>query len=476
MVAVPFPVTSSPGAHPQEGAGRLINCYSVKTEQGAATPIKWKRSPGLTELMTSASYVGFRGFIEATSTQLLAVLGERVVLITSSGGLYPETDLGALDGTDLVTVAKNNAATPDYVCVTSDGAFNLFVGSPPTDFADADLDHQPNSVCAVKGYFVFTSADGRIAASDLNSVSVNALSFTTAPGPLLRGVSYRDQLFAFGADFCQVYADRGLSPFPLELQTTIPVGIAGTHAVTGWEGGFTGVLAWVAQDDTVRVLDGYSPAIVSTEDVSRDIAATPDKSVLQMSCYMSSGQAFITVTRPGFWTWEFNKTTGTWNERKSYGGECWRAQRTVRAFGKWLAGDRDTGQLYEISATAYQEGADPLVMEMTSGIIQAFPARLSVPRLDVNVTAGVGSAAGSDPIQTDPQMEIVWSRDGGYRWGTPVWRALGGEGESRTSVSVNNLGATVNGKGYRIRLRVSDPVPVSVMGAEISGVEKRAAA
>ena len=34
MTAVPFPVTSAPGARPQESAGRLINAYAVKTEQG----------------------------------------------------------------------------------------------------------------------------------------------------------------------------------------------------------------------------------------------------------------------------------------------------------------------------------------------------------------------------------------------------------------------------------------------------------
>jgi hypothetical protein len=73
-------------------------------------------------------------------------------------------------------------------------------------------------------------------------------------------------------------------------------------------------------------------------------------------------------------------------------------------------------------------------------------------------------------------MEIVWSRDGGYSYGTPVLRAMGSEGASKTVVKVNNLGACRTGNAYRIKLRVSDPVPVTVMGAAIDGVEKRAAA
>ena len=50
MFAAPFPVTSAPGARPQESAGRLINAYAVKTEQGARGPLKWLRAPGLREL------------------------------------------------------------------------------------------------------------------------------------------------------------------------------------------------------------------------------------------------------------------------------------------------------------------------------------------------------------------------------------------------------------------------------------------
>jgi hypothetical protein len=84
MVAVPFPVTSAPGARPQESAGRLINTYAVKTEQGAPTPLRWTRTSGLRELMTVAGQAGFRGFLEINGN-LRAVTNGRVVLITRAG-------------------------------------------------------------------------------------------------------------------------------------------------------------------------------------------------------------------------------------------------------------------------------------------------------------------------------------------------------------------------------------------------------
>ena len=94
----------------------------------------------------------------------------RVVLVTRTGALYSVTDLGALSGARPITIASNNASPPNIVAVTENGAFNLFADAAPTDFADADLP-QPICVCNVNGYFAFAIADGRIFASDLNSVA-----------------------------------------------------------------------------------------------------------------------------------------------------------------------------------------------------------------------------------------------------------------------------------------------------------------
>ena len=474
MVAVPFPVTSAPGARRQESAGRLINAYAVKTEQGAPTPLKWTRSPGLRALMTVPGQAGFRGFLEINGN-LLAVMNGRVVLVTRAGELYSATDLGALSGTLPVTIAKNNAMPPNIVAVSENGAFNLFTGAPPTNFADADLP-QPNSVCVLNGYFVWTTADGRIFASDLNSLSVSSLSFTMAQqrsDGLLRGVAFGGYFYAFGPSSCEIYRDAGLSPFPLEYVSMIPRGLAGAHAVAGAEEGWSNQLVWAADDDVVYRLSGTIPEPVSTQDVSRAIAATPDKSVLRASVHMAGGFAFWCLTRPGHWSWELNLRSGTWNERRSYGAESWRAACTVKAFGQWIAGDAASGKLFASDAETFREGDDALVFEVVSGAVLAAPERLAIARLDLAMTAAAGRAAGDDPIETDPQVEISWSLDGGYRWSTPVWRAIGREGESARTITVNRLGLT-GPKGIRIKLRVSDPVHVTLHGAELTLIEKRA--
>ena len=44
MVAVPWPISSSPGLKPQEGAGRLINVFAEP--RGEDTGPVWRRAPG----------------------------------------------------------------------------------------------------------------------------------------------------------------------------------------------------------------------------------------------------------------------------------------------------------------------------------------------------------------------------------------------------------------------------------------------
>ena len=160
MTAIPVPVSSAPGIVGQEGGGRLINCFAVKQEPGARYPVVWWRSAGLRQVIDIATHNHLRGGILAGAT-LLVAMNSRVHAVTVAGETFSSSNLGALAGSLPVTIARNNAATPDIVCVSENGCFNLFTGSAPTSFADPDLP-QPNSVSVINGYFIWTIGDGRI--------------------------------------------------------------------------------------------------------------------------------------------------------------------------------------------------------------------------------------------------------------------------------------------------------------------------
>jgi hypothetical protein len=463
MPDIVFPTSSAPGVRPQESGGRLINAFAEATPYGAPSKVIIRRSPGLLKKQESVNHVHTRGFLDAAGL-LLWVLNDRVLSVDNS---FVTVDLGALVGTLPVTLAKNNALVPNYVAVTENGCFNLFTGSPPTSFADADLPGSPTSVCDMDGYFVWTFSDGRVFASDLNSVNVNALSFTTEQGLIARrAIRYTGLLFIFGDKWTGVYSDTGTIPFPFTRQgVIIPRGIVGTHAIAGWETGWANELLWVGDDYIVYKLEGYTPTPVSNNDVSRAIysAVRAGKSgFIEAYVYMYEKNAFWVVSCHDEWTWEYNLSTGEWNERVSYGRPNWKGHRSIRIYERWLTGDELTGDLFEVSGTYFLEGVDPLIWHVESGALSGFPNRTVIPRAAFNMTTGVGDFA----IEGDPKVEISWSLNGGQSYGNPVIRRLGGPGETNSHPYILSSGLS-RGQGVRYRLRVSDPVHVGLSGGTV---------
>lgn len=460
-MTINWPVTSAPGARFGESAGRLINAFAEPLGEGARAPIVRKRVPGLTNAATS-SFFGCRA-LHLVGTTLLAGFSGRVASVDLTAGTM--TNLGSLAGSGRFTVAHNNASTPNIVAVTDTGAFNLYVGSAPDVFADGDLPAGPTSVAFQSGYFFFGYRDGRIFASGLNAVTINALDFTTAqtrPGGVTRLIPYNGELLAMGPNAIDVYRNTGnASGFPYSYGDTIDMGLLGKFAVAGFEDGWVNRLIFVGGDYVVYTLDGYSAVPISTPDVVRSLQTVEDGDDLEASVYTIGPHAFWVISGPGF-TWEYNVSTGWWNERRTNGSSRWRATRSVRVDNRWIVGSVDNGTLYEIDARTYKEGTLPLVWEVQSVPGAAFPARIAFPRADFDFVVGVGVAAGSDPIETDPTVALSWSDDGGGRWSTPLFRSLGGEGERNTRISLFRTGLS-GPIGRQWKAVVSDPCYVGLI-------------
>src|SRR5262245_990071 len=122
MVAIPFPMSTSPGfqAH-AEGSGRLINLYAEPL--GEQRGVKRVRVPGLTSFATS-SETGFRGMMEVGGTVYAAYSGKLNKFTSAGGAMAFQSNLS---GTASVYFARNNNLIPgpDRVVVTETGAFAI---------------------------------------------------------------------------------------------------------------------------------------------------------------------------------------------------------------------------------------------------------------------------------------------------------------------------------------------------------------
>lgn len=469
-VDITFPTSTSPGLRSSEGAGRLINCYAEPIGEGGRAIATRHRSPGLTNFGTT-SRTGCRGFMEVSGTLYAAFSGQLEKFSTAGGA---STNVGTLNGTKKGFFARNNAATPDKVFVDPDGNIYTFTPTATTSGFDADLP-AANSVTDLDGYLVFTIGDGRAFATDLNSTSVNALSFGKAeakPDGLTRGVTWGQRLLLCGPETIEVWTDQGLTPFPFARSEVIPTGIAGPYCITGFERNFSKGIFIVAADNTVRQLNGYTFEKISTPDLDGLIEGVSDKTELEMCSYISRGHAFIELSSTT-WTWVYNINNQKWHERKKYLGTRSRITNTYYAFSKWLCGDTETGNVQQIVNTAALEIANPLVCEVWSAPVEKFPNRVRVASAYFDFAVGVGEASGTDPIATDPTVEISWSDDGGQTFSTPRQRKLGRQSRGLTRIRVNQCGQT-GSQGRIWKVTMSDPVHFGLMGGQMSA-ELRAA-
>lgn len=467
MTAINFPVTTSPGRTTSEGAGRLINCRAEALGEGAQAGYVRHRVPGIASWGTS-SETGLRGTLVVGST-VYAAFASRVVKWASSAG-GASAAVGDLAGTDRVFFARNNKRpTPDIVLVCQAGAFKM-VSDVISDLNDADLP-SPTDVCFLDGYFFFGIADGRCFASGLNAITVGANDFITAEAKsdtLYRVVPWNGQLMICNSGSIEVWAGQPVNDtgFPFNRVAVIQRGIAGQGAIAGYQDGFGKSLFFVGDDNSVHQLVGYTPQKISPPDLDRLIEAVSDKSTIDMCVYNVGSHPVLVVASPS-WTWEFDLSGPAWNERQSYLDTHWRGTRAFYAYGKWLCGDLSSGNIGEITNTVSTEFGETLVAEAWSLPVQKFPNRIRCPRADFNFSTGVGLETGSDPNETDPNIEVSYSDDGGYSFSTPRTRQLGRQGKPRSRVTTFNNG--MSGPQGRIwKVRMADPRHFGLMSGEMS--------
>lgn len=285
------------------------------------------------------------------------------------------------------------------------GTFGAFTGNP-TPFNAGGILPEPNSVCFQDGYFFFTIGSGQIYASSINGLTVGALTFITvqakADVQLLRGIAFSGLLLAFTTGSCEVWQDAAIpSPaFPYSRIGVLEVGLIQPNAIAGFDTGFS-ELIWVAQDFGVHWMTANQLADIkiSPPDLDRLIEAEVRAgNTLEAGCYIAAGKKFWALSSPD-WTWEFNLQTKKWNERWSLASSGifgrWRATGGHPAFGKWLVGDEQSGDLLYVDDTNYTENGAVQLWRMESGPVKDFPSELRIARGDFNFVFGVGQDVGS---------------------------------------------------------------------------------
>lgn len=280
----------------------------------------------------------------------------------------------------------------------------VFTGAPLAYNGGGNLP-QPNSVANQDGYFFFTIADCRVFASGLNALTQNALTYVTiqakADVTLLRGIPFSGLMLFFTTGHCEAWQDgANVAPnFPYNRYAVLEYGLVQSAAIAGWETGFSELL-WVAQDFGVYWLTpgSLAPVKVSPPDLDRLIEAQVRAgNLLEAGTEVYGGKKFWSISSPA-WTWEFNVTTKRWHERQSWNaGQYGRKRATCGhpAFGKWLVGDQQSGNILFVDDTNFTENGSPMLFRVESGPVRDFPETAAIGRADFDFVFGTATVVGN---------------------------------------------------------------------------------
>jgi hypothetical protein len=223
---------------------------------------------------------------------------------------------------------------------------------------------------------------------------------------------------------------------------------------------------------------GGVPQIISNQAVEQKLAKVlfaGRQDRITMWSYEEAGHAFLVVNLPrapatvnnpeqASMTWVFDAATGIWHERGYWNPEDGAFERILGDYhahwqGRHYLGAYDTATIYEMSLDYYRENTEEIVRLRECGPLNLSNARFRVLSVEVDMEVGVGRDGGVQG--SDPQL-MMKSRFGTGAWSYIVNRPFGEIGEGRTRVRYGPCGI---GQNFYLSLSVSDPVPVTIMGA-----------
>jgi hypothetical protein len=446
-----IPTESTIGRSGQEANCRLINGYAETL--GADTDGKSRfviyPDPGLAIWSQRTYTAPSRGLVLLNDTHLLALLGQQLVQFATDGS---SAVLLNLTGSDRMTMARNLNVTTQVAMVSDGGTYTLLsngaVTNPTTGFS------APNSVCYLRGFFVFTTPEGLVfhSASD-DGTTFNALSFGYAQSEAdtkIRAYASAGFLYIFGARSMEIWTDAGTTPFAFApLQQFIHLGLMAKYSIAENDKG----LIWVDHNGIVRFGRDGGAQRVSTHSVERaiEMLSDTDRPNMSGSYFAIDGHEFYALSSTQ-WTWVYDLSMQRWHERISYGDVRWHGDQTILFNGHYVSSDYRNGTLYQVDSDEMTEGGNEFVLELWLPYMHNFSNSLIIDRVDLDIIAGEGNISGTSADDINPVITIDYSDNGGKIFRGERAISAGSTGKFSAKVRANRWGRSdQKGRIWRVR-------------------------
>jgi hypothetical protein len=453
---------------------RMVNMFPEATTDGGKTAGFLNRTPGLEFLQTvGTGPIRALWAHQTNGSDFYVVSGTEVYKLLSLTGT--PVKLGDVSGTGPVSIADNGTQIffacngPSYIY---NETTNVFAQITDPDFPGAV------TVGYLDGYFVFNEPNSQRVwvTSLLDGLSVDPLDFASAEGSpdgLVAVIVDHREAWMFGSDSVEVWYDAGNADFPLaRIQGAFnEIGCVAAYSVAKLDNG----LFWLGTDargqGIVYRANGYTSVRVSTHAIEYAIAQYGNISDALAYTYQQEGHAFYVLTFPSAnATWVYDVSTQAWHERAGFDNGAFMRHRSncqCNFEGNILVGDFENGNVYKFNLDIY---ADNGGIQKWLRSWRALPTgannlkRTAQHSLQLDAETGVGLNLGQG---STPEAMLRWSDDGGHTWSNEHWKQMGAIGQYGYRTIWRRLGMTLKLRDRVYEVSGTDPVKISVMGAEL---------
>lgn len=441
-------------------AQRSINLYTSRSEVGnSKAPSILCPTPGH-KIFTPLPIQSIRG-LHTTSDRAFAVSYNTFYEIFSDGTYVNRGTITtstsnpvSIQDNGLQVMIVDGTATGGYIFTLGTNVFTKitapgFEGAVTVDFLD--------------GYFIINRPNSqKYQISDLyDGLTWDALDVANAEGSpdnLIAVVSVHRQTFLIGQTTIEVVYNSGASPFPIERVQGVFIEYGCTAAFSVQQTANT--IFWIGEDkagqNVVWMSEGYNAKRISTEAIEYYLNQY-DVSTVTSYSYQELGHYFIQWNIIGAPTSiVYDVTGGEWHERARFNPVAGRFERDranfhMYAFGKHLVSDYENGNIYEQSTDILMDDTYLIKRQRTLPYVSDDLEYLYFSRFQVDCQTGVGTVTG-ESYDTDPQLELDWSDDGGHTYSNPLLQSMGKIGQYYSRVTWNRSLGRSRARVWRISI------------------------
>ena len=446
-------------------AARLVNLYAeAAPPEGSRTKVVLYGTPGQKEWRTIGGDT-IRDGIEAQGVAY--ILSGTILYKTESDGTTTTCSGDLIPPTGDATLINNG--TQIGLLVVPD--LFVIVGTTVTKVTSAGYPAEGlSSLAYIDGYAVGTrnDASGQFYISALIDFSSwDALDGGNAesnPDGLIRVLVDHREVWLFGDQTTEVWANTGASPFPFERVpgALLERGCAARRSPAKMDNS----VFWLGDDRIVYRAEGYQPVRISTHAIEEVLRVGTVSDAYGMT-YFQGGHHFYVLTLPSIGrTFVFDPAASAaagmaiWHERQSGTSlepAVWAVQCIFHAFGKTLVG-LQVGRVAELDLDTYTDLGEPIRSAIVGMPFFADGLRAMMVDYEIECELGVGLSTGQG---SDPEVMMRYSDDGGFNWSPERRASIGRMGVRLIRAMWDRLGTF---RQRTVEISISDPVKRAFYG------------